>query len=147
MGDPHYELLARVRLSIRSLNRALERGSTAADLTVQQQAFLLALSARGGRRVPLAAVRQELGMDQATASDLLARLVRRRLVERGAGPDRRAASLTMTREGRRVFARSVKEIRAALRSADEAGELQALVVNMEDYLRFYGIRRTRARGR
>lgn len=136
-----------MRISIRALNRAIEDGSASAELTVQQQAFLLALSARGGKKVPLAAIREELAMDQATASDLLARLVRRGYVVRAPGLDRRSADLSMTSKGRNVLVRSVSAIRAAMRTADRAGELDALTTNMDAYLRYYGIRRRAARGR
>jgi DNA-binding MarR family transcriptional regulator len=141
-----FALLAHVRQSIRALNRAIEAGSAAADLTVQQQAFLLALSARGGRDVPLAEIRAEIRMDQATASDLLARLSRRGLVQRAPGEDRRSVRLTLTREGRRAFERSVRGVRSALHAADKAGELDALEHSMDSYLKYYGIgaRRRRA---
>lgn len=142
-----FALLARMRISIRALNRAIEDGSASAELTVQQQAFLLALSARGGKKVPLAAIREELAMDQATASDLLARLVRRGYVVRVPGADRRSADLSMTAKGRSIFARSVHGIRAAMRTADTAGELDTLANNMDAYLRYYGIRRRSRRGR
>jgi DNA-binding MarR family transcriptional regulator len=140
-------LLARMRVSIRAVNRAIEQGSASAELTVQQQAFLLALSARGGKKVPLAEIREELGMDQATASDLLARLVRRVYVVRAPGADRRSADLSITTKGRGALARSVKEIRRAMRAADRAGELDTLATNMDAYLRYYGIRRRASRGR
>lgn len=140
-------LLARMRVSIRALNRAIEEGSGSAELTVQQQAFLLALSARGGKKVPLAAIREELGMDQATASDLLARLVRRGHIVRVPGVDRRSADLSMTASGRSILGRSVRGIRSAMRGADAAGELEALATNMDAYLRYYGIRRRNRRGR
>lgn len=140
-------LLARMRLSIRALNRAIEAGSGSADLTVQQQAFLLALSARGGRKVPLAVLREELGMDQATASDLLARLVRRGHVVRAPGVDRRSADLSLTSRGRGALARSVRGIRGAMHVADARGELDALAINVDAYLRYHGIRRRIARGR
>ncbi|HEY3217548.1 MAG TPA: MarR family transcriptional regulator [Candidatus Limnocylindria bacterium] len=143
MSRSDYVLLARVRIAIRALNRAIEAGSAAAGLTVQQQGFLLALSARGGRDVALADVRAELGMDQATASDLLARLGRRGLVKRTAGADRRSVRLALTREGRSSFERSVREVRAALRAADRAGELAALTSSMNEYLRYYGIGKRR----
>jgi DNA-binding MarR family transcriptional regulator len=142
-----FTLLARMRVSIRAVNRAIEQGSASAELTVQQQAFLLALSARGGRKVPLAQIREELGMDQATASDLLARLVRRVYVVRAPGADRRSADLSITTKGRGVLARSVKEIRRAMHAADRAGELDTLATNMDAYLRSYGIRRRGSRGR
>lgn len=145
MTRSDFVLLARMRVSIRALNRAIEEGSAAADLTVQQQAFLLALSAHGGRGVPLADIRTELAMDQATASDLLARLVRRGLVLRAAGADRRSADLTVTPDGRRILDRSVRDIRRVLGRADRAGELDALATNMDAYLRYYGIRRRRTR--
>jgi DNA-binding MarR family transcriptional regulator len=136
-------LLARVRIAIRALNRAIEAGSRGAGLTVQQQGFLLALSARGGRDVPLAEIRAEMRMDQATASDLLARLTRRALVQRAPGRDRRSIQLTITHEGRSTLERSVREVRAALRAADKAGELDALANSMSAYLRYYGIGRRR----
>jgi DNA-binding MarR family transcriptional regulator len=136
-------LLARVRISIRALNRAIEAGSRGAGLTVQQQGFLLAVSARGGRDVPLAEIRAEMGMDQATASDLLARLARRGLMQRTRGNDRRSIRLTITPEGRSALERSVREVRAALRAADRAGELDALANSMSAYLRYYGIGRRR----
>ena len=147
MDHSDFALLARMRVSIRALNSAIEAGSSSAELTVQQQAFLLALSARGGKKVPLAAIREELGMDQATASDLLARLVRRGYVVRAPGLDRRSADLSITSKGRSVLARSVRGIRSAMRTADAAGELDALATNMDAYLRYYGIRRRVRRGR
>jgi DNA-binding MarR family transcriptional regulator len=136
-------LLARVRIAIRALNRALEAGSRGAGLTVQQQGFLLAVSARGGRDVPLAEIRAEMGMDQATASDLLARLARRGLMKRARGNDRRSIRLTITPEGRSALERSVREVRGALRTADRTGELDALANSMSAYLRYYGIGRRR----
>ena len=147
MDHADLTLLARMRVSIRAVNRAIEQGSASAELTVQQQAFLLALSARGGKKVPLAEIREELGMDQATASDLLARLVRRVYVVRAPGADRRSADLSITTKGRGALARSVKEIRRAMRAADRAGELDTLATNMDAYLRYYGIRRRASRGR
>ena len=145
MSRSDFTLLAQVRISVRALNRAIEAGSSAADLTVQQQGFLLALSARGGTDVALADVREELGMDQATASDLLARLGRRGLVRRAPGEDRRSIRLTLTRDGRRAFERSVRGVRAALHAAHEAGELDALQHSMDSYLKYYGIGSRRRR--
>lgn len=147
MDRSDFALLARMRVSIRALNRAIGDGSASADLTVQQQAFLLALTARGGKRVPLAAIREELGMDQATASDLLGRLVRRGYVVRTAGTDRRSADLSTTRAGRAILDRSVRGVRSAMRAADRAGELAALATSMDAYLRSYGIRGRSSRGR
>lgn len=140
-----FVLLAQVRQSIRALNRAIEAGSAAADLTVQQQAFLLALSARGGKDVALAEIRAEIGMDQATASELLARVGRRGLVQRAPGADRRSIRLTLTAQGRRAFARSVRGVRAALHAAERAGELDALEHSMDSYLKYYGIGTRRRR--
>ena len=138
-----YALLARVRRALRILNAAIERGSDLAGLTVQQQAFLLALAARGGRRVPLALVRVELDMDQATASGLLARLVSLELVERLGAADRRALELSLTRKGRQRFLRSVERIRHEIQAADEAGDLRALRVSLAAYLDHYTIVRPR----
>ncbi|HEU5287611.1 MAG TPA: MarR family transcriptional regulator, partial [Candidatus Limnocylindria bacterium] len=106
-------LLARVRHSFRLLNRAIAEGSRRAGLTVQQQGFLLAVAARGGRNVPLSHVRAELLMDQATASELLRRLAERGLVRRAPGEDRRALRVTLTADGRATFKVSVAEIGAA----------------------------------
>jgi DNA-binding MarR family transcriptional regulator len=69
MASTDHALLARVRHSLRALNGVIERGATSAGLTVQQQAFLLSMAARGGSRVPLADLRSDLGMDQATTSE------------------------------------------------------------------------------
>lgn len=134
-----YALLARVRRALRILDAAIERGCEAAGLTVQQQAFLLALAARGGRRVPLALIRAELDMDQATASELLARLVSLELVERLGAADRRALELSLTRKGRQRFLRSVEKIRHEIQAADEAGDLRALRVSLAAYLDHYTI--------
>lgn len=138
-----YALLARVRRSLRGLNAAIEAGATAAGLTVQQQAFLLAIAAHGGARVPLGTIRGELVMDQATASELLARLVALRLVERGEASDRRALEISFTPKGRQRFLSSVEHIREAIQEADRAGHLRALRQSLTAYLDHY----TRARAR
>jgi len=135
-------LLAQVRHSIRALNGAIEAGSKHAGLTVQQQSFLLSVAGNGGRRVPLAAVRRDVGMDQATTSELLARLGRLGLVSVSAGRDRRAVEVTLTPKGQATFRRSITGIRRAIRAANDRGELDALRRNLEAYLDFY----TRARG-
>lgn len=132
-----YALLARVRRALRILDAAIERGCEAAGLTLQQQALLLALAARGGRRVPLALVRAELDMDQATASELLARLVSLELVERLGAADRRALEISLTRKGRQRFLRSVGKIRHEIQAADQAGDLRALRVSLAAYLDHY----------
>lgn len=132
-----HALLVRVRRSIRALNVALERGSKAAGLTVQQQAFLLSADARGGRRVPLSELRADLGMDRATMSELLSRVVRNRLVRTSEGRDRRSIEVTLTPAGLTRFRRSVRTIRRAIRAADASGELRALRRNLRDYLSFY----------
>lgn len=136
-GELPYGLLARVRRSLRALNDAIERGSEAAGLTVQQQAFLLAVAARGGRKVPLGVVRTELGMDQATASELLARLVDLDLVERATASDRRALDISFTRKGRQRFLRSIDRIRAEVQKAERAGDLRALRESIAAYLDHY----------
>lgn len=134
-----YALLARVRRALRILDAAIERGCESAGLTVQQQAFLLALAARGGRRVPLALIRAELDMDQATASELLARLVALELVERVGAADRRALEISFTRKGRQRFLRSVEGIRHEVQAADKAGHLRALRVSVAAYLDHYTV--------
>jgi DNA-binding MarR family transcriptional regulator len=134
-----YALLARVRRALRILDAAIERGCEAGGLTVQQQAFLLALAARGGRRVPLALIRTELDMDQATASELLSRLVSLELVERTGAADRRALEISLTRKGRQRFLRSVEKIRHEIQAADRAGDLRALRVSLAAYLDHYTI--------
>jgi DNA-binding MarR family transcriptional regulator len=130
-------MLARVRRALRALNSAIGRGAEAAELTLQQQAFLLAVVAYGGRDVPLADVREELEMDQATTSELLRRLVSARLVARGAAPDRRALRVGLTGHGWDVFRRSVISIRDEVRRADHRGELGALGSELQRYLGFY----------
>lgn len=130
-------LLAQVRRSLRALNGAIEAGSKAAGLTVQQQGFLLSLAARGGRDVPLAELRADLSMDQATASELLARLARRGLVRRKTDSDRRALRVSLTSGGRLRFRRSVRSIRREIRAADARGELRAMRQSLRAYLAFY----------
>lgn len=132
-----HALLARVRHSLRVLDQAIESGAKAAGLTVQQQAFLLSLMARGARGVPLADLRADLSMDQATTSELLARLTRRDLVARRSGRDRRAVDVSMTRHGRARFQRSVRAIRREIRRAKNNGELDALQRHLRAYLAFY----------
>ncbi|HEV8228871.1 MAG TPA: MarR family transcriptional regulator [Candidatus Limnocylindria bacterium] len=132
-----HALLASVRHSLRVLNGAIETGSKAAGLTLQQQAFLLSLAARGGRQVPLAELRADLGMDQATTSELLERLVRRGFAQREAGRDRRAVMITITADGRARFARSLITIHREIRAADARGDLRALRRNLRDYLAFH----------
>ncbi|MBU6422805.1 MAG: MarR family transcriptional regulator [Chloroflexota bacterium] len=130
-------MLARVRRALRAVNTAVDRGSQSVGITRQQQSVLLALAAHGGRRVPLADVRAELNMDQATASILLGRLVRGGLLVRERGADRRAADLTLTPKGRSAFRRSLRAIRAEMRSAERRGELAPLNGELALYLRFH----------
>jgi DNA-binding MarR family transcriptional regulator len=137
MAASDHALLARVRHSLRALDHAIEAGAKAVGLTVQQQAFLLALAARGGTRVPLADVRTDLGMDQATMSEMLARLSRRGLVARHAGADRRAVNVSLTSDGRSLFKRSVGTIGREIRAAKASGELDGLQRNLREYLAFY----------
>jgi DNA-binding MarR family transcriptional regulator len=135
--DPDFLALARVRRSLRGLNNALTRGAEAAGMTLQQQAFLLALAAYERRDVLLADVREELEMDQATASELLAKLLARRLVVRDSAKDRRAATISFTPKGWTVFRASVETIRSEMRRAQHRGELIALGADLEAYMRFY----------
>lgn len=130
-------MLARVRHSLRVLNGVIDAGAKSAGLTVQQQAFLLSLAARGGARVPLADLRADLGMDQATTSELLKRLARRGLVARRTGADRRAVEVSLTRSGRVSFQRSVRAIGREMRLAKARGDLDALQRNLRSYLAFY----------
>ena len=132
-----YLLLARVRRSLRALNGAIARGAAAEGITLQEQAFLLGLAAYGGVEKPLADLREELEMDQASASILLRRLVRRRMVVRIAAKDRRAAEVSLTAKGWATFRRSVGAIRGEIRRADHRGELDALGSELGTYLRFY----------
>ena len=130
-------LLAAVRRSLRVLNGAIDDGAKRAGLTLQQQAFLLATAARGGRKVPLSEVRAELDMDQATASELLARLIRLGLLTRATAADRRAVDISLTTKGRQRFSRSIERIRDELQVADRAGDLRALRESLSAYLDHY----------
>lgn len=132
-----FMLLARVRRSLRSLNNAIVRGAAQAGLTLQQQAFLLAIQAHGGTDVPFAEVRDELEMDRATASILLGKLVARHLVSREIAEDRRASRISLTPLGRAAFTRSVERIRAEIRAAEQRDELGALREDLERYLGYY----------
>jgi DNA-binding MarR family transcriptional regulator len=130
-------LLAAVRRSLRLLNDAIEDGAKGSGLTVQQQAFLLVTAARGGRKVPLREIRTELAMDQATASELLARLIRLGLVTRATASDRRAVDISLSARGRQRFARSLERIRDALQVAEGGGDLRALRESLAAYLDHY----------
>ncbi|MGH2491178.1 MAG: MarR family transcriptional regulator, partial [Candidatus Limnocylindria bacterium] len=141
---PDYLLLARVRRALRALNDAIARGAVAEGITLQEQAFLLGLAAYGGAEIPLADVREELEMDQASASVLLRRLVRKRMVARARAKDRRAAQVSLTPKGWATFRRSVGAIRGEIRRADHRGELAALRSELATYLSFY-LRRGRGR--
>jgi DNA-binding MarR family transcriptional regulator len=134
---PDYLLLARVRRSLRALNGAIARGAATEGVTLQEQAFLLGLAAYGGADIPLADVREELEMDQASASVLLRRLVRKRMVVRLRADDRRAAQVSLTSKGWGTFRRSVAAIRGEIRHADHRGELDALGPELGAYLGFY----------
>lgn len=134
---PDYLLLARVRRSLRALNGAIARGAAAEEVTLQEQAFLLGLAAYGGSEIPLADVREELEMDQASASVLLRRLIRKRMVVRLRADDRRAAELSLTPKGWATFHRSVVAIRREIRRAEHRGELAALGRELGRYLAFY----------
>lgn len=134
---PDYLLLARVRRSLRALNGAIARGAAAEGLTLQEQAFLLGLAAYGGAEIPLADLREELEMDQASASVLLRRLVRKRMVVRVVANDRRAAEVSLTTKGWTAFRRSVRAIRGEIRRAEHRGELTALGSELDTYMGFY----------
>lgn len=134
---PDYLLLARVRRALRALNGAIGRGAGAEGITLQEQAFLLGLAAYGGAEVPLADLREELEMDQASASVLLRRLVRRKLVVRVRAHDRRAAQVSLTANGWATFRRSLEAIRREIRRAEHRGELAALRSELPKYLAFY----------
>ena len=138
-------LLARVRRSLRSLNNAIVRGAEAAGLTLQQQAFLLAIEAYGGSEVLFADVREELEMDRATASLLLRSLMRAGLVSRSRATDRRAFYVSMTKLGRQRFRESVTRIHAEIRGADHRDELGALGPDLDRYLAYYRPGRPRDR--
>jgi DNA-binding MarR family transcriptional regulator len=132
-----YLVLARVRRSLRAVNNAIARGAAAAGLTLQQQAFLLALAAYGGRAVPFVDVREELELDQPSASGLLARLMALRLVTRSRGRDRRAANVSLTPAGWRAFRESVEQIRGEVQRAEHRAELSALREDIGAYMSFY----------
>ena len=144
--SPDYQALARVRRSLRGLNNALARGAEGAGLTLQQQAFLLALAAYERRQVLLSDIREELEMDQATASELLAKLIARRLVVRDEATDRRAASISFTPRGWKVFRESTESIRREMQRAQHRAELVALGPDLDTYLRFYLGERSSATG-
>lgn len=146
-GRNGFSVLARVRRALRALNDAIERGARSAGVTVQQQAFVLAIAAAGDGPVPLASLREELQMDQATASELLARLVSAGHVERGAARDRRAAQISLTAKGRSVLLRSIRAIRREIQAAHARGELDALRESLDEYLDFYLRRGARPRPR
>lgn len=132
-----YLRLARVRRSLRALNNAIARGAATEGITFQEQAFLLGLAAYGGDEIPLADVREELEMDQASASVLLRRLVQKKMVTRVKASDRRAAEVSLTPKGWSTFRRSVEAIRGEIRRAEHRGELAALGTELSDYLGFY----------
>jgi DNA-binding MarR family transcriptional regulator len=134
---PDYLALARVRRSLRALSNVLTRGAEAAGLTLQQQSFLLALAAYERRDVLLADIREELEMDQATASELLAKLLARRLVRRDSAKDRRAATISFTPGGWTLFRTSVESIRREMQLAQHRAELIALGSELDAYMRFY----------
>lgn len=134
---PDYLLLARVRRSLRALNSAIARGAAAEGLTLQEQAFLLGLAAYGGAEIPLADLREELEMDQASASVLLRRLVRKKMVVRVVASDRRAAKVSLTAKGWATFRRSVGTIRGEIRRSEHRGELSALGSELGTYMGFY----------
>lgn len=140
-----YLVLARFRRSLRAVNNAIARGAAAAGLTFQQQAFLLALAAYGGRAVPFADIREELEMDQPSASAILAKLVDMRLVTRSRGRDGRAADVSLTPAGSRTFRESVEKIRAEVQRAEHRAELTALRSDLRAYLTFYLGRGSRTR--
>jgi DNA-binding MarR family transcriptional regulator len=137
MASTDYALLADVRHSLRALNGVIEAGAKAAGLTVQQQGFLLSLAARGGTHVPLADLRADLGMDQATTSELLGRLGRRGLVTRGTRIDRRAVDVALTQSGRSALTRSVRAIGREMKLARTRGDLDALQRNLRAYVAFH----------
>jgi DNA-binding MarR family transcriptional regulator len=134
---PDYLLLARVRRALRALNGAISRGAAIEGLTLQEQAFLLGLAAYGGVEIPLADLREELEMDQASASVLLRRLILKKMVVRVRADDRRAAEVSLTPKGWATFRRSVGAIRGEIRRAEHRGELATLKNELASYLGYY----------
>lgn len=132
-----YALLARVRRAFRVLNAAIETACRSADLTVQQQAFLLVLAAHAEDLVPLADVRAELNMDQPTSSELLARLHAMGLVRRSRGRDRRSTLVALSAKGQTRLQDSIGRMRAELIEADRRGDLDAWSDSLDAYLKFY----------
>ena len=137
-----YHVLADFRRSLRALNRAVDEGVRVAGLTLPQQGVLLSLRARGGKDVPLAVVRKDMLMDDATTADLLARLGQRGLVARRVAlrRDRRAADISLTARGRAALDRSMLGVRDRIQRAAREGELNALRRDVSAYLLFYGVR-------
>lgn len=132
-----FALLARVRKALRVLNAAIETACRGAGLTVQQQAFLLALAAHEEDLVPFAEIRAELGMDQPTASELLARLHAMGLIRRSRGRDRRATIVALSSKGEVRLHDSIRRTRKELMDADRSGDLDAWSDSLASYLDFY----------
>jgi len=100
-------------------------------LTPTQTACLSFLRARGPSRV--GGLAQHLAVTQATASDALSALARKRLVERRPDPgDGRASLIHLTAEGRRIAAdvarppAALAQAAEALAPAEQAGMRRAL---------------------
>src|SRR5688572_15946325 len=84
-------------------------------------------------------------MDQATASELAARLLARRLIARRPAEDRRAWSMNLTRTGSTLLSRSIEATRHEIQHADSRGELAALRESLAAYLDYYTGRSRRGR--
>ena len=108
------------------------RGAADAGITPTQGELLSRLAeSEGGMR--LGDIARELGISAPTASDAIATLVSKSLVEKQQGADKRSVTLRVSRKGRGIAARAgdwtsfLAESLATLTPAEQAAFLQSLM--------------------
>lgn len=121
----------RLRMAARRATRVYDRHLAPAGLGIAQFGMLQAISMRPGATVTQVA--DALDMDRTTLTRNLNPLVRDKLVELGAGRDKRSRAITITAAGKARLAEALplwREAQAAVRAAlgeTEVGQLHTLL--------------------
>ena len=105
--------VARFRLALRHLEHRTAHAVKRCGLTPQRYLLLLVVETtrqRGGATV--SSIARDLEMPQTTVTDLVARAVDTRLLDRTAGADGRVSHIGVTAEGRRRLLAAVCTLRA-----------------------------------
>lgn len=105
--DDAFRIVAQIRRIVRAIHLHSQELSRSAGLTVAQLVLLQAVAAAPDGQATATYLRQDVGVNAATMSGLVDRLVRRDLLARQRSEiDRRVVLLTLTAAGRQALAES-----------------------------------------